>query len=429
MERATRTNWIIAVVSIVSVILLVLLMTWLRPGVLKEVTILAGVEGSRARLWAERYADYVRAHGVKAIVVTTAGSGEILERFQTKQSATVGFLQSGVERELDDGEAPDGLESLGSLYFEPVWLFVRDDAGIDDIPDLKGKRVYWGDVGGDAWAAARTLLRAYGVEGSPPNPALDQLGPSEAADALLAGEVDAVFLAGAIAGTPVRRLLAEDGVHPMSAQHANVFTRIHPDIGSLVIPKGLFGLAQMIPREDVRVIAPAINLVADEALHPALVDLFLDAATSLHRNATLLSKRGEFPSEDYTSLPMNAEAVRYYKQGPSGLRKYLPFWLASLVEQLIIYGLPVFVVLSTVFKGIPVYLEWKLKLDFLKFYKRLKVIENASDRQERREHYFTELDRIEAESARVRVPGVHLPHYFELHQYIHDMRERMERGW
>lgn len=429
MERASRSKWIIAIASIISLILLVLFMTWLRPGVPKEVTILAGVEGSRSQAWAERYADYVRAHGVKANVVTTAGSGEILERLEGTKSATVGFLQSGVERELGDGRAPDGLQSLGSLYYEPVWLFVRNDSGIDDVPDLTGKRVYWGHVGGDARAAVLTMLRAYGVESPPPNPDLDELGAADVADRLLAGGIDAAFLAGASAGTPVRRLLAEDAVHPFSAKHTVVFSRIHPDIGNLLIPQGLFGLRQMIPREDVRVIAPAINLVSDDALHPALVDLFLGAATSLHRNPTLLSKRGEFPSEDYTSLPMNEEAVRYYERGPSGLRKYLPFWVASLIDQLIVYGLPIFVVLSTVFKGIPVYLEWKLKLELLKFYKRLKVIENASDRRERLEHYFAELDRIEAESARVRIPGLHLPHYFELHQYIHDMRERMEHGW
>ena len=208
-----------------------------------------------------------------------------------------------------------------------------------------------------------------------------------------------------------------------------MFQRTHPDLGYLFIPQGLFDLGEMIPREDARVVAPAINLVAREGLHPALVDLFLDAANAFHRAGTLLSKRGEFPSEDYTSLPMNSDAAHYYDKGPSGFRKYLPFWLASLVDQLIIFGLPFFVVLSTVFKGIPVAVEWKTKLDLVKLYKRLVLIENAPDRQAKLEDYLAKLDGLEAESAKLHMPALHLTHYFEFRQYIHDMRERMERGW
>jgi hypothetical protein len=321
------------------------------------------------------------------------------------------------------------LQSLGSLYFEPTYLFVREGSDIRDIPDLDGKRVFSGQPGSDTRAAVRALLDVYDIDRQAPDTELDRLTQAEAADALVAGEIDAAFLAGESGRAPVRRLLADDSIRSIAAKHADVFTRIHPDIGSLLIPQGLFDLGRMIPRRDLRVVAPAINLVADEALHPALVDLFLDAATSMHRHATLLSKRGEFPSEDYTSLPMNPEAVRYYKQGPSGLRKYLPFWLASLIDQLIIYGLPVFVVLSSVFKGIPVALEWKTKIDFMKVYKQIQAIENASDHESKREEYLRQLDAIEAACAKLRVPRLHLVHYFELRQYIHDMRERFERGW
>ena len=426
VKLASRTKWIIAIVSLVSLVLLILLMGWLRPGVPKSVTILSGIEGSRSYTWAKRYADFVKKHGVRSNVVATAGSGEILARLATKAPA-VGFLQSGVERTIARGEVPESLRSLGSLYYEPIWLIARKESGVDEIPDLPGKRVYWGQPESDARAAVLALLDAYGVDRPPDGADFSRLTPDEAAEALLSGRIDAAFFASASTGAAVRRLLGESDVYPVSAKHADVFARTHPDLGNLFIPEGLFDLGEMIPRRDVRVVAPAINLVADESLHPALVDLFLDAATSLHRSATLLSKRGEFPSEDYTSLPMSPEAIRYYEKGPSGFRKYLPFWVASLIDQLIIYGLPIFVVLSTVFKGIPVYLEWKIKLDLLRFYKQLALIEKAPSHE--LQECLAELTAIEAESAKLHVPGLHLPAYFEFRQSIHDMRERLERGW
>ena len=428
MERRSRVKWAIGVVSTTALLLLIALMTWLRPGVPKSVKILAGVEGSHSHRAAESYAKFAEGHGVRAEVVVTAGSGEILSRFAGDGSPMLGFLQSGVEREVGDGDAPETLQSLGSLYFEPIWLFARNDSGIHDIPDLAGKRVFPGRPGSDARAAARSLLRAYGHVGEPINFDIEQFTLSQAVETLLAGGLDAVLLAGGTANALVRQLLAEDTVRPIPARHAEVVTRIQPDFANLLIPQGLFSLGQMLPREDVRVIAPAINLVADESLHPALVDLFLDAATTIHGGATKLSKRGDFPSEDYTSLPLNAEAKRYYKKGPSGLRRYLPFWLASLIDQLIVFGLPVFVVLSAVFKGLPVALEWKTKIDLAKVYRRIQAIENAADQASRRDEYLRVLDAAEAECDGLRMPRMHLPQYFELRQYIHDLRKRVERA-
>jgi len=378
----------IVIGSVVAVVGLILLMSWLRPGVPKEVSILAGPQSSRSYRWAEQYADYVRAHGIRAKIVATAGSGDILRRLSDNTKPAVGFLQSGVEREVHNDNPSAGLESLGSLYFEPTWVFARDGAAIVELTDFPGKRLFPGRPGSDARATARALLRVFGLTDKVDSEPYEELTPVEAADALLAGELDAIFLAGESETESIRRLLDTEGVHPISVQHGDVYRRIQPDVAELLIPKGLFDLARMIPKHDVRVIAPAINLVAREHLHPALVDLFLDAAKRLHGGPTLLAERGTFPSQDYTSLPLSADAKRYYDKGPSGLRKYLPFWLATWVDRLIVYVLPALVVASSVFKGIPAIIEMKARLELRPFYRRI--------------------------------------HYFEFRQYIHDLRTRLE---
>jgi len=416
----------IVVGSVVAVVGLILLMSWLRPGVPKDVSILAGPQSSGSYRWAEQYADYVRAHGIRAKIVSTAGSGDILRRLSDDAKPAVGFLQSGVEREVGDGKRPSGLESLGSLYFEPAWVFVRDSAAIVELTDLAGKRVFSGRPGSDARATAHALLRVFGVADEVESKPYEELTPVEAADALLAGDLDAVFLAGESGEESTRSLLHADGVHPLSVKHAEVYRRIQPDVGELLIPEGLFDLAQMIPRQDVRVIAPAINLVAREHLHPALVDLFLDAAKSLHGGPTLLAERGTFPSQDYTSLPLSPDAKRYYDKGPSGLRKYLPFWLATWIDRLIVYVVPILVVASSVFKGIPVIVQMRARLTLRGFYLRIQRIENSTDQQANRDAYLAELDAIEDATRKIHVPQMHIAHYFEFRQYIHDLRSRLE---
>jgi len=426
VERLSDYKRTIVIGAAVALVGLILLMSWLRPGVPKEVSILAGPQSSRSYRWAEQYADYVRAHGIRATIVSTAGSGDILRRLSDGTKPAVGFLQSGVEREVGEGKTPSGLESLGSLYFEPTWVFVRDGAAIAELTDLPGKRLFPGRAGSDARATARALLRVFGLTDKVDSEPYEELTPLEAADALLAGELDAIFLAGESEAESIRRLLDSGGVHPISVRHGDVYRRIQPDVGELLIPEGLFDLAQMIPKHDVRVIAPAINLVAREHLHPALVDLFLDAAKSLHGGPTLLSERGTFPSQDYTSLPLSPDAKRYYDKGPSGLRKYLPFWLATWVDRLIVYVLPVLVVVSGVFKGIPVIIEMRARLRLRGFYRRMQRIENSTDQQANRDAYLAELDLIEDATREIHIPQMHIAHYFEFRQYIHDLRSRLE---
>lgn len=427
VQRSSKVRWFVAAGSLLALLLLIILMSWLRPGVPKTVEILAGPAGSRSHEAAGSYAEYAGSHGVEATVLETAGSGEILERLIESETPVIGFFQSGAERESAAGPGLKSVQSLGSLYFEPLWLFARSDLEVRDLGQIIKMRVFIGPPGSDARAASRAILTALQVSPAELDPELAQLSSAEAAEALLAGEIDAAAFAGEFSHELVGRLLASESVRPLSARHAEVYSRIQPDVGNLLIPQGLFDLVRMLPREDVRVIAPAINLIAKEDVHPALVDLFLAAATSVHGGATLLSKRGEFPSEDYTSLPMNEDAIRYYKAGPSGFRKYLPFWLASLFDQLMIYLVPLFVVLSSVFKGIPVLIGLKVRIALQRYYLRLQQIEKAPDLEQHLAKYLAELDAIDADSAKLRVPRMYVRDYFDLRQFIHDMRERLTR--
>lgn len=152
---------------------------------------------------------------------------------------------------------------------------------------------------------------------------------------------------------------------------------------------------------------------------------FAGVATCLTVSGSLARTARHVPSEDYTSLPMSPDATRYYKKGPSGLRKYLPFWLATWIDRLMVFVVPVLVVVSGVLKGIPIAVGARLSRDLSRLYKRLRRIEDATDAGDRRDELIQELDAIDEVSLRLHIPYGHLPEYFELRQTIHDVRSRL----
>ena len=58
------------------------------------------------------------------------------------------------------------------------------------------------------------------------------------------------------------------------------------------LPRGIVDLGREIPSHDFQLIAPTATLVAREDLHPALVDLFVEAAAEIHGGPGWFQRRG-----------------------------------------------------------------------------------------------------------------------------------------
>jgi|SRR5208283_5496490 len=77
-------------------------------------------------------------------------------------------------------------------------------------------------------------------------------------------------------------------------------------------------------------------LAAREGLHPALVDLLVDAAHEIHGEQGFFQEAGEFPGMTKVDLRVSTVAERHKRFGPSFLYRYLPFWMATMAERAII---------------------------------------------------------------------------------------------
>ncbi len=150
-------------------------------------------------------------------------------------------------------------------------------------------------------------------------------------------------------------------------------------------------------------------------LHPALVYLLLEAAAEVHGGPGLFQQRGEFPSSKVQDFPMSEQASRWFTSGRPLLQRYLPFWLANLIERLLVIIVPVVALAFPLMRIIPALYSWRVRSKVFRWYGEVKAIEaRAFDRGGSAKHAgeARRLDEIERAVAELRIP---LAFYHEVH--------------
>jgi len=349
----------------------------------------------------QKYADRFRKEGIELVLKSTAGSVENLDLLKLADGGVpVAFLQGGIG--TPDAEAE--FRSLGSVYYEPLWVFVRGDEAPSQLTALAGKKIAVGGKGSGTRAIAYRLLVENGI--TDVSARLLDIGGPQAAQALKNGVVDAaVFVTSAKSGT-VRDLLSAPGISVMSFERADAYIRRNRFLSKLTLPKGAVDLAKNLPTKDIVLLAPTATVVASPALHPVLVDLFLLVMTDAHRPGGLLEAPDEFPSPRYITYPLDPAAQRFYERGPPFLQRFMPFWAANLADRLKVMLLPLLTLLYPLFKILPPAYSWRMRSKVNRWYKELQALDDrVRDRSVSREEATEQLDRIEGSVEKVSVPA------------------------
>ena len=391
----------------------------------RTIIITSGPEGSIFRMNAEKYRTILARNGVKVKVLPSQGSLENLKRLaDTSFKADIGFVQGGVA----DGLAIDKLASLGSVSYEPLLLFYRSARPLDLLSQLNGKRLAIGPEGSGTRSLALVLLAANGIEPGGTT-ALEDLDAEDAAKALLEGRVDAVFLMGdAASPKTMRMLLRTPGIRLFDFTQADGYTRRIGYLNKLELPKGSIDFGRDIPARDVSLIGPTVELIARADLHPALSDLLLEAAREVHGKPGLFKRRGEFPAPLEREFPISLDAGRFYKSGKSFLYRYLPYRLANLVNRFLMVAVPMIVVLLPGLRSIPALYRWRTRLRIYRWYRALLVLERdlvAQKATGEREKILEQLDRIEEQVKRMKVPASFADQFYVLRGHIDFVRDRL----
>jgi TRAP transporter TAXI family solute receptor len=399
---------------------------FVKPAPPKRLAMTTGAEGGAYRAFAERYREILARDGIDLEVRPSSGSIENLRRLEDKNSGVdVGFVQSGSRA---DGDAV-GLVSLGSLYYEPLWVFYRNKVALDRLSQLQGKRVSIGPEGSGTRRLALQLLAANDAAAQP-TILLDH-GMSDAAAALQRREIDALFLIAGPDSEVVQRLLRAEGVRLMNFNQAMAYTRLFPFLSSVVLPQGAVDLARNIPARNTTLLSPTAHLVAREDLHPALVILLIQAATEVHGHAGLFQRAGEFPAPVAADFAVSGEARRFYQSGPSFLQRYLPFWVAVFVQRMIVLLIPLIAVLIPLMRILPSLYTWRVMRRIYRWYGELKYLEHDLEQNrdpQRMTEYMERLDDIEARVSKLKVPLAFSGQFYTLRQHIGFVRDMIGKS-
>jgi TRAP transporter TAXI family solute receptor len=416
---------ILAVCSIVAGAAL-LARKYANPAPPRRIVIATGNEEGGYGWFAGRYAKILEKDGIQLEARPTSGARQNLELLNDPASGIdVAFVQDGLEAKQHDTT----LVSLGSLYYEPLWIFYRSPTELTRLSQLKGKRLVIGEHGGGTPALAGQLLKASGVEKT--NSELLRLDYDKGAEALVKGEADAAFFIARPGHPLIKKLLASPVVRVMSLDQAEAMSRQFPYLHHLVLPHGSVDLATDVPNRDVDLVAPTATLVARDTFHPALIDLLLKAATQVHREPSVFERKGEFPIDKDYVFPISDEAHRFYRDGTPFWQRYLPFWLAVMVQRFILVAVPLLAVIYPLLRSIPQIMEWLVKRRIYQRYGELKYLETqlATEKDEHRyAEHLKELDAIEDRVSRLRIPLKFTEHFYGLRAHIDFVRGRLGSG-
>jgi hypothetical protein len=349
----------------------------------------------------------------------------------------IGFVQGGsgeAVRAADEDTGGNPLESLGGLFYEPVWLFYRE-AAIHDrggraapltgLAQLQGLRVNTGSRGSGAPNLFYKLLFANGIERSAINES--RLDPTPAVTAFLGGELDAIVFVSAPESPLVQMLLLTPGVKLADFEQADAYTRRLPFLSALTLPQGVADLAHDIPPRDVHLIAPTAELLVRQGTHPALVQLFVQAAQKIHGATGWFARAGEFPLATGTGWPLAPEAARIYRGGPPLLQRYLPFWLANVIDRMWVAFASILVVVIPLVRLVPPVYAFRIRSRVFRWYRRLREIEaRRADGSTPHRQLADELDALEQRVETIAVPLSYADQLYSLKSHIDLVRSRLK---
>lgn len=402
-----------------------------------ELVIATGSREGNYYAAATKYAEVFAENGVTLRIRETEGSVHNYQLLLNDPAIHLAIVQGGA---APKDESLEQLESLASLYLEPVWVFHQRGFPLESLGQLQGARVAIGADGSGTQLLARELLAANGVTEEPAEAAgAGAAGATrfitsdnqQTIELLKRGEVDAGFLVLSANSPLVETLLREPQLELMSFSRAAAYSRRYPYLQHVTLEQGVIDLQENLPAEPVQLIAPVANLVVTRELHDAYIPLLLQAATRNHRAGSLLNASGQYPSLAGVEFPVNSVAQHYLEYGPSFFQKYVSFWAASLIDRTKIMLLPLLVLLIPLVRLVPPVYRWRIRSRIYRWYVVLQgvdqVLKNGhAVEQSELEHLKKKVETMEAELDTVAVPLSYMQEFYDLRLHLDLVKRRLQ---
>jgi len=379
-----------------------------------------GPEGDYYR-YAQKFRVILAQDGIRLDVRATEGSVDNLRLLEAGE-IDIAFIQGGVGSKA----TVEDLISLGSLYYEPIWGFYRRDLSFSPSKKWKGARIGTAGEGSVTHGLAEKIMPLLGA--SPDDTLFVEVSGSEGSDMLLDGKLDIAFMVYGFEAPVIQRLLRSEKLTPFSLDRAEALARRYRHLSIVTLPKGIVAFVPDIPERDIIMLAPTAQLAARSDFHPALIPLVIEAMEEIFDSGGVFEKAGEFPSLKLIDFNTNKDIRRFYKSGPSFLRRYLPFWVANFLDRMKIMLVPLLAVLFPFFKVMPPLYRWRIRYKIFRWYLELELLDPELYHVEikgRLPEYLAHLDELEENVSNVSVPLGFRESLYTLRIHIDMIRSRL----
>ncbi|MFN3212989.1 MAG: TAXI family TRAP transporter solute-binding subunit [Henriciella sp.] len=396
-------------------ILLIITMRFIAPPPPMDIRFAAGGADGQYYALAQQYADALSEHGITVEVLETAGTVENFSLLKSGE-ADVALLQGGIASDEDREQ----LLSLGGMFAEPFWVFARAGEAMDgarDFGDLKQARIAAGAAGSGTRAMTERLQSEWGGTWQP----IVALSGSAAVSALLAGEVDAAVFTASVETGCIQDLLIRPNVRLIGMQRAKGLSMRDDALSPETLFDGVVDMDRDIPDGDVELISAIAQLGVVDDLHPALQSVLLEAAETIHNGGSILSRANSFPDETRTDLPLSDEARRYYRNGPTFLRRYFSFGWANFLERAWVFLIPLLALLIPLVQMAPPVYRWRIRRKIYVWYNDLHELERRgfdAKGDVERQSVLSDIQAMQHEVGQVDVPVSYNDELYHLRSHI-----------
>ena len=420
--RTSRVSWrLAALIAVLTAGCLWISFQYLEPLPPRRLTIASGPPHSLFHEHAERYREALEREGVTLVERMTEGAGEnLLLLADSASGVDIAFVQGG------QAQAPEarGIVMLASLHYQPLWIFMRQGEEVDSLAALVGQRISTGMPGSGTHALAAPLLASNGVTSA--NATLVDLPTDRAQAALNARQIDAAVLVGGIRTPAVAAALSDHSLRLVSLAHADAYAQRYRYLTRRTLHAGAVAFAPPTPGQDVALVATEAMLAARADINPAIVNLLLETMRDAHDDQGFFEAPGEFPNTDQVDLPVSPDAVRHRRFGLSVLYRYMPFWVATLVERFIIIVLPLLAIVLPAVQLLPHAVAWWIRSKIYRWYGELALLERevmSTPVDPPIDRWLADLQRIQRAAERINPPAKFASETYTLREHIRLVRD------
>lgn|GEM_PF-3391366 len=347
--------WVIVFV-ILSIIALVIAMLT-TPSQQKKLTLATGAIGSDSYAYGLSYQVLLEEVGVELKLLPTQGSLDTIGYLNTKE-ADIGFIHGGV---LEDKKEYD-FESLASVYNEPLWIFYRDEGySINYLIETTGKKVGISTTNDGTYDLMQRLSKENGLV---ENVDATYLSDEESIKQLQDKKIDMFITLATQDNQYVQELLADPSIAVMSIKRVNAYTQKFNYLESLNLYEGIIDMYKNLPSKDVNLLVTSQNLISNKNIPDELIRIFLKKVKTIHGELSL----------NHLDTQINTEAKLYVENGESWLETIFPYWIASQIDRLKLFLIPLIWLIIPLFKSIiPLYI-FTIRSKIFKWYSKLQDI-------------------------------------------------------